>query len=190
MQNIPKWVIVMMTKEGFKCPHCDKLFNAKNIMSLGIRHSVRDVNKQVLFIEYFCISCKKQTDLEFVEMTLAHLAQDIMADIEGEIADYIEKKIKKEDLSIEDMDQSEYDAIINEFYDLKDKEVSDEQGGRNLIPKETEKREKVVKKSKITLKDIKEARKELNKIESHEEFLLLLGMSQEQVDEYNIKKGK
>lgn len=187
MNNIPQWIIELMKKEEFKCPHCGEKFNSEHIMSLGVRHSIRETEKEVLFIEYFCSECKKQTDLEFTEMTLSDLAHDVMADIEDEIADYIQNKMKNEDINLEDIDFQEYDALMEEYYNHKNS--SDDKNNQSSN-NQSNKSNKFSNKSKITLKDIKEVKKELNNIKSHEEFLLLLGMSQEEINKYNIKKGK
>lgn len=45
-------------------------------------------------------------------------------------------------------------------------------------------------KSRITLKEIKENVKFLNKIKTHEEFLVAMGMSLSEIDKYNFKKKK
>ena len=190
MKNIPQWILDFMKKEDFKCPHCGAKFDSEHIMSLGIRHSIREMEKEVLFTEYLCSNCKKQTDLEFTEMTLADLAQDVISDLEDEIADYIQDKMKNEDMSMEDLDFAEYDALMEEYYNYKE---SFSNNKNNKFDNKSNKNNKSNKrnksnKSKITLKNIKEAKKKLNNIKSHEEFLLLLGMSQEEINKYNIKK--
>ncbi len=45
-------------------------------------------------------------------------------------------------------------------------------------------------KSKITLKEIKNSVSFLNQIETHDDFLIALGMSIEQIESYKIKKNK
>ena len=49
---------------------------------------------------------------------------------------------------------------------------------------------KKVNKSKITLKELKENVKFLQKIETHEEFMLAMGMSLEELRQYDFKRKK
>lgn len=52
------------------------------------------------------------------------------------------------------------------------------------------KRKSVSNKSKITKKDLNEAVRFLRNIKTHEEFLVAMGMSPEQISQYSYKKSK
>jgi hypothetical protein len=61
---------------------------------------------------------------------------------------------------------------------------------KNSSSENKSKRKKRVKKSKITAKEVKESVKFLKEAKSHEEFMLAMGMSFEELQKYNYKKTK
>ena len=161
MKNIPKWIELILEEESFYCPICKEGFDRRGIVSVGIRVSLRNVKKEVLFILYLCSKCKKVIDLEFGEMTMEDFALNILDELnENEINEEKNKKPFRED----------YNFIVNN---------SLEESGKN---------KKI--KSKITYKEIKDIKKALDSVKTHEEFLFLLGFTEEDINEYRFEEGK
>jgi len=162
MRNIPKWIDFIFKQEDFYCPICKSGFNKKGIMAMGIRVSLKNIKKEVLFVIYLCFKCKETIELEFGEITIEDFALNILEEMEDNIA--LEEKENKGPF-IDD-----YEAVVNNS---------------------SEEKKKLKKiKSKITSKEIKDVKKVLNGIKSHEDFLLELGFSEEEIDEYRFKKRK
>ncbi len=79
------------------------------------------------------------------------------------------------------------------FEILEEQSKAQSKNNRKELDKEmkTSSRSKKVKKtkSKITLKEIKNSVAFLNKIETHDDFLMALGMSIDQIESYKLKKN-
>jgi len=161
MKEIPKWIIKVIEREKLNCRHCKKNFNVDNLMSIGIQESSRSPYGDYLCIGMFCTVCKELLIFELKEMTLIDFAFEIL---DQETSNKIKKNIKKDEQS-----QSEQS------------EQSDQ-----LIKKKA--RRKSTDKSNITSKEITEVRNFLkDKNLLHEEFLIALGMSPEEIKTYNYK---
>ena len=162
MENIPKWIIINLRKDNFKCPFCDMVFNESSIVSFGIKNStnIKTMNKEVLFIGYICKKCEEQFELEIYEATTEDLAFLILDDMEGGLTDQEEKENKE---NMENISKKE------EFFQF----INNQQ--------------RKYKKSKITNKEIKAHVRKLKNIENHDQFLELLGFSEEEIENY--KKG-
>lgn len=61
---------------------------------------------------------------------------------------------------------------------------------RELASDRPQRRKSVQRQSKITKKEVNEVVKFLNDTKTHEDFLVAMGMSPEQISKYNYKKGE
>jgi len=155
MLNTPKWIINCLQSDGFCCPHCKTRFNPNDIKACGIRLSFRNEKKHVVYVEYHCSECEKQPTL----------------------------------LELYDMEFEEfaYSVFDDESHDTEgsgyiEKFSSDAKKGKkerpNKIPRKT-------RASKISNKEVKDMKKILNQSDSHYDFLMALGMSPEDLTEYD-----
>lgn len=165
MTYLPRWIINPLKKQGFKCMFCKSIFKEKGIISVGIRNSLRTKN-EVIFIEYKCPeqNCGKHTDVEFEEMNLLEFATDVLDDFEEEAFDELEKEDLKKLLSLPEKKREKSKSVPN--YKLN------------------------ICKSKITAKDVRDAKNRLNAIQYHEDFLLDLGLDISEISRYNGKYKK
>ena len=162
MKNIPQWLRDLLSSSDLKCNKCDKSFKANQLKAIGIRDSCHKSSKETLFIELICSSCSEMTMYELREMSLIELSYEVMDDFE---------------LSVEDMDQIDKNKGRK---DLK-KELNEDINEGFYVKKKR-------KKSKITLKEVKDSAKFLESLKTHEEFLIAIGMSPEEIDKYSITK--
>ena len=162
MRNIPTWIIKALKKEEVKCHSCHTFFDEKDIKSMGIRDGNDSKSKEFLFVELFCRKCKKVTLFELTEMYLEEFACEILG---------IDESLDTEELM---------DLLESEVEKNGDKDESSTLKRKKTSPQ----------KSKITLKEVKDSVDFLNKINNHEEFLIALGMTPEEIDTYKHKKGK
>lgn len=148
MNFIPKWITQSLNKEKITCRKCQNLFTTNNIRALGIRHSIKNFEKESLFIEFNCKNCKELMIFEFVEMSLVDLSMEVL----------------------QEMNETEEENDIS----IKDN------------------RKKIDIKTKITLKEKNDDIKFLKKVKSNEEFLMAMGLSPDEIEEYNnqYKKDK
>jgi len=159
MQEIPKWIIKVIDTEDLKCRNCKQRFHSENLMSIGIQESSKPPYNDYLCIGLYCKDCKELIIFELKEKKLIDFAFEIL---DQETTNKIEKSFKKEKSEFSDENQIE--------------------------PICKKKRSKGSKNSKITLKEISDARKFLKpKDLKHEEFLIALGMLPEEVERYNYK---
>jgi len=159
MKNIPAWIIKALKKETVKCHYCKEIFGDRSITAVGIRKGQDLENKEFLFVELFCKKCNKTTLFELTEMYLEELACEILG---------IDENLDIEELS--DILETEV-----ENYVLKEQDKP--------APKKSQKKVSSLK-SKITLKEIKDGIEFLNSINSHDDFLVELGMTPEDIDKY------
>lgn len=146
MNFIPQWIVQSLNKEKIKCRKCQTLFKTNNIRALGIRHSVRNFDKESLFIEFNCKNCKELMIFEFVEMSLVDLSMEVLQE-------------------------------MNEVEDKKEIPIPDDIKKINI-------------KTKITLKEKNDDIKFLKKVKSNEEFLMAMGLSPDEIEEYNNQSKK
>lgn len=160
MKDLPSWIRKILNSENLTCGKCDKLFDKRELASIGIQKSSRKPHKEILFMGIVCKECGEMTIFELQEMSLLDLAFEIL---EEQSESHTNQKKK------------ELDEEISNKNSIKDNNF-------NSPPK--------IRRSKITCKEVKESVNFLNKIKSHEEFLVALGMSLEEIDKYSIKKER
>lgn len=160
MQNIPRWLQAALKTTKLKCHKCDKIFNCNHLRAIGVRDSYQKKDVETLFVELMCLNCSEMTLFELKDMTLIELSYEIMDDLEIPPEDVVKRE--KMDLG------EELDHKITKGHFMKKKR----------------------KRSKITLKEIKESAKFLENVDTHEEFLIAIGLSPEDIDKYNMKDKK
>lgn len=162
MKDLPQWVKKILDNENLTCGVCDRVVSLKDLSSMGIQKSSVKPHRETLFIGIICKSCKEMTLFELKEMTLLDFAFEILAE--------------------QSKEQS------------KEQSRAQTKNNRKELKKETNiplKKEKFKKaKSKITLKEIKKSVSFLNSLETHDDFLIALGMSIEQIESYKLKKNE
>ena len=167
MKNIPAWIIKALKKETVKCHYCKEIFGDRSITAVGIRKGQDLENKEFLFVELFCKKCNKTTLFELTEMYLEELACEILG---------IDENLDIEELS--DILETEVENYIS-----KEQEQEKEKEKDKPTLKKSKKKVSALK-SKITAKEIKEGIEFLNSINSHDDFLVELGMTPEDIDKY------
>ncbi|MHA1469582.1 MAG: hypothetical protein ACTSSP_03350 [Candidatus Asgardarchaeia archaeon] len=159
MKEIPNWILNILKEEELTCSKCDKIFEVDNLISIGIQESSQAPHHDTLCIGIFCHRCKELTIFELKEMSLLEFAFEILGrETENDKA-HMPKVRKKKRRSIPSS--------------LRNSQGSGPQRR---------------KRSKITLKEMNKDVSFLKSLNTHEEFLLALGMSLEEIDKYNIKK--
>ena len=170
MKNIPNWILTALKNNKFNCHNCNKILTRKNLKSLGIKESVGDSLSESLFIELVCVSCNGMTLFEIREMDLLEFAIMILDGVESE-----RDVVEKDGEVIDDLSQTSLsDAFFAE---------AEQQRPKRKPPKRK-------KKSKITLKEIKESVKKIQDVKNHDEFLELLGMSKDDINKYKKPNKK
>jgi len=164
MKDLPSWIEKILNSDNLTCGRCDKNFSRKELISVGIQKSSRKPHKEILFIGIACGKCGEMTIFELQEMSLLNLAFEI---IEEQAEEYTNKKKRELDNDI--------------------KSAKKRPGQQN---KQNNRQQKRVIRSKITRKEIKEDVRILNNIEFHEDFLVALGMSLDDIEKYSFKKRK
>jgi hypothetical protein len=175
MIDIPEWIILSLKEEKPDCKECKYIFIGKDIRAIGVRDSYREKGKETLFVELFCAKCKGVTLFEITSMSLVDFALDIL-EPSNEDNFNINVENKKEEL------RKEYEAEYGE---------ENMKGDQNPVPPPSPSSPSPPikkRKSKITLKEIKDHAKFLNSIKTHEDFLIELGMSPEDIKQYDYKK--
>jgi len=168
MKYVPFWVIDALMSKKFKCHNCKKVFTHKDVQALGIRNSVDNVNKEFFFMELGCPQCRKATFFEMQEMNILEFAEAIIEEIDTDLDD-IESSLKN----------------LKENDIFQDGLIDDNSPSKKQYKNTTEKKDM----SKITLKDIREAVKVLKPKElKHENFLEMMGMPPEEIDQYREKE--
>jgi hypothetical protein len=156
MQNLPQWIKKILTENKLTCGKCGRVFDAKELLSVGIQKSSRPPHKEVLALGIFCDSCNEMTIFELQEMTLLDLSFDVLAEQSGKQVEQITKESNKE-MRIEKKNK--------------------------IISKRT-------KRSKITLREIRETTKFLNEINNHDDLLLAMGMTIKEIEKYKKQSKK
>ena len=168
MNNVPHWMLSALKSTKLRCHKCHNIFNSSQLRALGIRDSYHEEGKETLFIELICSKCSEMTLYELQDMSLVELAFDILDDIEEDV-DIIQKE--KHGSSIEELSINEDKSGLSK---------------KKIIKKKISK----INKSKISLKEIKDSVKLLQSLKTHEDFLIELGYSPEEIEKFNIKKDK
>lgn len=164
MKYVPHWVIDALMSKKFKCHHCKKVFMHKNVRALGIRESISETNKESFFIELSCIECNKVTFFEMQEMNIIEMSEEVIREVDADLEELAQTMDE-----LKEIDMFKGDEKINKKpCEKKRKDIPEK--------KET---------SKITLKDVREAKKVLKPKElEHESFLEMMGMPPEEIFHY------
>ena len=170
MKDLPSWIRKILTSDNLTCGRCDKIFNHKELISVGIQKSSRRPHKEILFIGIACDKCGEMTIFELQEMGLLNLAFEI---IEEQTEEYTNKK------------KRELDKEINST-----RKRPGQQDRQNNQQNNNNQQHQQIIRSKITRKEIKEDIRILNNIKYHEDFLVALGMSLDDIEKYRFKKRK
>tara|TARA_Y100000034_G_scaffold134668_1_gene203787 strand:- start:2228 stop:2755 length:528 start_codon:yes stop_codon:yes gene_type:complete len=154
MDNLPQWLIDGLSRDSdLRCPHCAAGFKENGINAIGVRISVQDDKKEVLFIEYHCQKCKKVTMLEMGEMGLEEFCTTVLEDLEKQALEEIEQ-------------------------DMETLEQKPSKGpkAKKKKPKPDDAQEKQKVLSKITLTELRQSRRKLQEFDSHDDFLKHIGV--------------
>ena len=164
MKDLPSWIEKILNSDNLTCGRCDKNFSRKELISVGIQKSSRKPHKEILFIGIACDECGEMTIFELQEMSLLNLAFEI---IEEQAEEYTDKRKRELD---------------NEIKSTRKR--PEQQNKQN-----NHQQQKIIR-SKITRKEIKDDVRILNNLKYHEDFLVALGMSLDDIEKYSYKKGK
>jgi len=188
MKNIPVRIKAFFSKNNIKCNKCKHIFSIDDLKAISIRNSFINKKKEVLSVEVFCPECKNITFFELVEMNLIDFSFEVLSEIENkEIPEKRKNKLENNFNEEDDFDE-EFDEDDEDFdeEDDEDDEDFDEDEPFSSFKKGNQSKNKNnnnKQKSKITLKEIKENIENLNKIDSHSDFLENLGFSPDNIKE-------
>ena len=163
MKDVPGWVIKIIKSDNLYCNKCRKTLGVDNLISIGIQESSIEPHNDKLCMGLNCDECKEMTIFEIREMSLIEFAFELL---DKETEDNKKPETKK----------SPSRDVLKELSGSKTDKPS--------------RRKSVDKKSKITEKEVKEVEKFLKTAKTHEDFLVAMGMSPEQISKYNYKKGE
>ncbi len=164
MRDIPEWIVRMVEADNLYCNKCRKTLKVEHVISMGIHESSVEPHDDKLCVGVCCPHCKDITIFELKEMSLVEFAFEIL--------DKGTRPEKKKGWEQKDKKSEKRDVL---------KEISGRKPTRKRI---------VNKKSKITKKEVNEVRRFLNSAKTHEDVLVAMGMSPEQISKYSYKKGK
>ena len=170
MKDLPSWIRKILNSDNLTCGRCDKIFSRKELISVGIQKSSRKPHKEILFIGIACDICGEMTIFELQEMSLLNLAFEI---IEEQTEEFTNKKKRELD---------------NEMSNNSIRKRPGQPNNRQQSNQQNQQQKMIT--SKITRKEIKEDVKILNNIKYHEDFLVALGMSLDDIEKYRFKKRK
>ncbi|HUS51059.1 MAG TPA: hypothetical protein VMZ91_12900 [Candidatus Paceibacterota bacterium] len=181
MLPVLKWIIEALEEEKIKCHKCQEVFVSKSVVAIGIRESYQQSNKEYLFVELICSKCKKATLFELREMSLIEFSFEILDDQEFRI----EEKIRQGEEKL-----SSFSSLTEEQFEEKSIEEAKKNVENSFNTNFERRRKRRIKKSRITQKEVRDSVRFLNSIKSHEEFLISLGMSFQEIEKYQYKKKK
>jgi len=161
VKYLPSWITDLLKESGIKCYNCDKKYNENSVMSVGIKKSIENYKIEVLFVDLRCLNCNKVATFEIANQDLKDLAYNILDEMESE--------------SEENEPSSKPVRKIRSEDNCNHSRMSINKPKKMII-------------SKITKKEIKEHVDFLKSIKTHEEFLIAMGMSPEEIESYNLKK--
>jgi hypothetical protein len=158
MHHVPTWILNLIEREDLLCHQCNFLFKLGNLMSIGIQESSQKPHNDMLCIGMFCSKCQELTIFEIKEMNLLEFSFEI-------VGKKTEDKVRVERAEEEDDDEKE-------------------EKKRGVPPM----KKPIRTKSKITSKEVQDSVRSLNAMKTHEEFLVAMGMSPEEIRKYDFKK--
>tara|TARA_Y100000310_G_scaffold57488_2_gene52694 strand:+ start:27195 stop:27749 length:555 start_codon:yes stop_codon:yes gene_type:complete len=173
MRDIPQWILKTLKDDKLLCRKCEDSMNAKNIRACGIRRSYKNAKKEVLFLEIWCLTCEELAIYEIEDMSLIEFSFEIIEEMERQSED------------------EHMDAEIDKHMSKKDDFLFSDTEERPPRLKKENLPNKKKKRSKITQKEIKDVVTFLNnsgKTRYHDEFLIELGMSPDEIDSYKLKR--
>jgi len=193
MKEIPEWVEKAVKQENLKCIKCQTSIGKEQVSAIGVKDSLHKPNNEYLFIEFSCISCGQVALYELQPMDMLSFAFMIIDDRATK-----EERQEKEEAGQPDENYLADDEINQMEEDIY-KEIQRNKKGKYKPHKRKYKKfdknankanDKKNSKSKITIKDIKQASNFLNssKCPTHEDFLIQLGMTPEEIRDYDYKK--
>jgi len=166
MLNTPKWIVDLLANDNFACPHCKNQFKPEYIKACGVRLSFRNASKQVLYVEYHCADCEQQpTLLELYDLGFDEFAFMVLEDIENDEMENLQERSNQ---------------------------IRSAHGGGKAQKRKKDAQKKNVQKhrSKISQKDVDNARAFLDKCEYHNDFLDVLGISSKATKKKVIRAKK
>jgi hypothetical protein len=163
MLDFPKWFEKAL--QVLECPKCNDNIKKEYILAEGIRKSIVHENDTAFFIEYKCPKCLSHATIELTKMSVEEFVLEMVDLFASQDDGEGEKSATEEDF--ENFDSAEGDSS------KKTKNTS-----KNFR-----------KKTKITPSEFDGALKMIKSCKTHEEFLLNIGVSQEEIDELG-KKGE
>lgn len=163
MHHVPTWILNLIEREDLLCHQCNILFKLSNLMSIGIQESNQKPHNDMLCIGMFCSKCQELTIFEIKEMNLLEFSFEI-------VGKKTEDKVRVEKAEEEDDVEENRD-------DKKRHEIHS-----NKKPIRT--------RSKITSKEVQDSVKFLNSIKTHEEFLVAIGLSPEDIKKYSFNRNE
>ena len=180
MRDIPQWILKTLKEEKLICHKCKDIMGSSHIRACGIRNSFKNKSKEVLFLEMNCNKCDELTIYEIERMSLFEFSYEIIEEMERQSEEeHAEGQMKKKLADDMNENKMESDLFENVDDDISQKEQKPNRPRKN-------------KKSKITNKEIKDIVNFLQnsgKERFHEDFLVELGMSPEEIDSYKVKKN-
>ena len=160
MDNLPQWLIDGLSRDSdLRCPHCAAGFKENGINAIGVRISVQDDQKEVLFIEYHCQKCKKVTMLEMGEMGLEEFCTTVLEDLEKQALEEIEQDME----TLEPEPEPKSKPSKGPKAKKKKSKSGDVQEKQQVL-------------SKITLTELRQSRRKLQEFDSHDDFLKHIGV--------------
>jgi predicted nucleic-acid-binding Zn-ribbon protein len=163
MLEFPKWFEKAL--KVIECPKCNRKIEKDHILAEGIRKSIMYEKETAFFIEYRCPKCDSHATIELTKMTVEDFVMEMVDRFSSE----------GEDLPLEEQSSQE------DPYD--DGEEAEKKKEIDKTPP---------KKSKISSVEYDAVKDMIKKCESHEEFLLNIGITPDEMEkislEYDIDK--
>ena len=160
MKDIPEWIIKLVKTSSLCCNKCKDRLGVDYLISIGIQNSSIEPHDDTLCIGMYCAVCREITIFELKEMSLVEFAFEIL-----------EKETEPKKKFVNKQESSTKSNMLKELG----------RGGQG---------QKSLHKSKITRKEINESVRFLQGVKTHEEFLVAMGLSPEQICRYSYKKTK
>ncbi len=158
MHYLPEWILNIIDTENLSCNQCNVFFTRGHLMYIGIQEGSQPPHHDMLCIGMFCQKCKEMTIFELKEMTLLELSMEILEQTTGGNKRTFKSKSKKKKIQMP------------------------------MLNKSKREKKKLNPKSKISLQEIEDSKNFLANIKNHQEFLVALGMSLEEIGKYNLRR--
>ena len=169
MKDVPQWIVRIIEGENLSCNKCKKTFSKKQLMAIGIQESSLAPHDDTLCVGMYCSDCKEMTIFELKEMSLVEFAFEIL-----------EKETQP--------DNKKSGTIRKRSTDNKKDEEKKSDDSNTL--RRVGAGSKRNRKSKISQKEVNDTVKFLKSVKTHEEFLVAMGLSPEEIVKYNYKPEK